>query len=217
MSSTEKGNRFKVMIGAIMVISLFASVLILKPTAPIKIPVELQAVLWPAPRLLTNFDLVDPNLNSFNLERLADKWTLLFFGYTNCPDVCPITLAVIKKVYDDLAEKQSAIQDNTRVVFVSVDPARDTPEKIGKYLAYFDESFIGATGSTKEIDNLTRQFSAGYALQKPNSHGDYQVDHTSSIYLIGPDKKVYGAFSPPLQADTIVEHYLGVRKYESRS
>lgn len=212
----EKRSPLFILLGTCIFIALFASVILFKPVAPIEINSELQAVLWPAPRQLNDFNLADKDLKLFDLERLAGKWTLLFFGYTHCPDVCPTTLTVLKAVYDGLSQ-HSKIYSNTQIVFVSVDPARDHPEQLGSYVSFFDENFIAATGSVEEIDNLTRQLSAGYILQEPNKHGSYQVDHTSSIYLIGPEQKAYGAFSPPHRPETILAQYLKVMNYQSRN
>jgi len=211
MNTEVKKTPLKALIGIGVIITLFASVLLFRPPAPLIIPPSLQAVLWPMPRQITSFNLVEKEQIAFNLERLANKWTLIFFGYTNCPDVCPMTLSVMKAVYDGLASNPE-IQANTQVVFISVDPARDSPEHIGKYVTYFDESFIGATGTAEEIDKFTRQLSAGYILEEPNELGIYQVNHTGSIYLIGPKQKIHGAFTPPLQPKIIIEQYLDIRK-----
>ena len=205
----------KALIGLVVVIALFASVFLLRPPAPLTIPADLQTVLWPAPRQITTFSLVQEEQKPFNLESLANRWTLIFFGYTNCPDVCPMTLSVMKAVYDGLADKP-AIQGNTQVVFISVDPARDSPEHIGKYVDYFDESFIGATGTVEEIDAFTKQLSAGYILEEPNEHGAYQVNHTGSIYLIGPKQRIHGAFTPPHIPNAVIEQYLNVLKLRDK-
>lgn len=206
----------RILIGSSIVVAIFLSVSALKPPAPISIPTDLQAVLWPVQRQLTDFSLLEKNQQPFNLARLDGKWTLLFFGYTNCPDVCPMTLTTLNAVYDEL-QQYPEIHAKTQVVFVSVDSTRDTPELLSTYASHFDKSFIGATGDTEQIENLTRQLSAGYAIREPNKYGDYLVDHTSSIYLIGPKQQVHGAFSSPHNTSTIVTQYLGVLKLRSNS
>jgi len=211
MNSEAKSSPIKALIGICIVALLFASVFLLKPSAPKRVPAELQAVLWPEPRQLTAFELSEAGGGTLDLARLKDKWTLLFFGYTSCPDVCPMTLAVMKAVYDSLKETPE-IQAKTQVVFVSVDPDRDTAEHISGYVEYFDKSFAGFTGSVEAIDALTLQLSAGYIKDEPDEHGTYQVNHTGSIYLIGPKQRVHGAFSPPHKPKAITELYLDILK-----
>lgn len=211
MNSEAKSSPLKALIGISIVIILFASVFILKAPAKKAVPAELQVVLWPEARQLKPFELVEANGGELNLTRFADKWTLLFFGYTSCPDVCPMTLAIMKAVYDSLAEYPE-IQAKTQVVFISVDPDRDSPQRIAEYVSYFDKSFIGATGAVEAIDSLAAQLSAGYIKEKPSEDGTYQVNHTGSIYLIGPKQRVHGAFSPPHKPKAITELFLDVLK-----
>jgi len=201
----------KALIGVGIVVMLFASVFFFKAPAKRSAPAELQAVLWPEPRELKTFELIKAGGGSLNLASLSDKWTLLFFGYASCPDVCPMTLSIMKAVYDSLAEFPE-IQGKTQVVFVSVDPDRDSPERIDEYISYFDERFIGATGSVAAIDAFATQLSAGYVKEEPKEDGTYQVNHTGSIYLIGPAQRVHGAFSPPHKPKAITELYLDVLK-----
>ncbi len=212
MSAESKGSPMKALVAVAVIALLFMSVFLFKAPAKLTVPAALQAVLWPEPRQLTDFELSGGEGKIFNLPRLADKWTLLFFGYTSCPDVCPMALSIMKAVYDDLAEYPE-IQAKTQVVFVSVDPERDSPEHVAEYAAYFDEGFIGVTGSASAIDALTKQMSAGYIKEEPQEEGgSYQVSHTGSIYLIGPKQRLHGAFSPPHKPKAITELYLDVVK-----
>ena len=211
MSSESKSSPMKALVGVAVIVLLFMSVFLFKAPAKITVPAELQAVLWPEPRQLTAFELPEAGGKVLNLSRLADKWTLLFFGYTSCPDVCPMTMSVMKAVYDDLVEYPE-IQAKTQVVFISVDPERDSVEHVAKYVTYFDKSFVGVTGSIKAIDGVAKQMSAGYIKGEPNEDGAYQVEHTGSIYLIGPRQRVHGAFSPPHKPKAITELYLDILK-----
>ncbi len=170
----------------------------------------LGAVLWPQPSALNDFSLTE-NQKPFNLSSLEGKWTMLFFGYTHCPDVCPMTLTAMKAIYDGLAHYPD-LQASTQVVFVSVDPARDTPALLAEYVAYFGEAFIGVTGAVDEIDNLTKQLHAGYIMHEPDENGAYEVDHASSIYLIGPGQRAHGAFLPPHQPEKVIAQYRKVRR-----
>ncbi len=162
-----------------------------------QIPAELLAVLKPDPIVLQTFSLTDQNNRPFTLEELKNKNTLLFFGYTSCPDICPTTLTVLNQVYKQL-------EKNINVVFVSVDPQRDTTAKLLDYMEYFNKDFLGVTGSKKEIDQFTKQFNAGYIIEEKTSDDNYLVSHTSSIFLINSELNIIAAFSPPHYAKTIV-------------
>jgi protein SCO1 len=160
------------------------------------IPTELLAVLKTNPIALNEFSLTDQNNRPFTLKELKSKNTLLFFGYTSCPDICPTTLNVLNHVHKQL-EKE------INVVFVSVDPQRDTTDKLLDYMEYFNKDFLGITGSKKDIDQFTKQFNAGYIIEDKTSDDTYLVSHTSSIFLINPELNVIAAFSPPHHASII--------------
>ena len=161
-----------------------------------QVPIELLAVLKPNPIALQEFSLTDQNNRPFTLEELRNKNTLLFFGYTSCPDICPTTLTVLNQLHKQL-EKE------INVVFVSVDPQRDTTDKLSSYMEYFNQDFFGITGSKKGIDQVTKQFNAGYIIEEKISDDNYLVSHTSSIFLIDPELNIIAAFSPPHHASII--------------
>ncbi len=174
------------------------------------VPPELQAVLRPAPKPLQAFELTDQDRQPFTLERLKGKWSFVFFGYTYCPDICPTTLSILTRAMKQL---QADPQDRSglQVIFVSVDPQRDTPETLKAYLKYFNEGFHGVTGKQQDIDGLTRQFGAGYVKEPETAPGEYQVSHTSSIFLVGPHGRLVAAFSPPHDRATIVDQFRQIR------
>ncbi|MBK7317006.1 SCO family protein [Candidatus Villigracilis affinis] len=127
--------------------------------------------------------------------RLSDyqgKITLLYFGYTSCPDVCPTSLANLKLTLGNLSPEEAA---QVQVVFVSVDPARDTPEKLGRYVQMFDAGFIGATGTREEIDLITAAFNVYYKINNSESSENYSVDHSGFITVI--DRSGYAVMSWP--------------------
>ena len=167
---------------------------------------ELQSVLRPEPKPLQAFELTDQYQQPFNLERLQGKWSFVFFGYTYCPDICPTTLSTLTAVVRQLQTDPQDMPD-TQVVFVSVDPQRDTPDVIEGYLKYFSEAFQGITGAQQDIDNLARQFGAGYMKEPEAAPGQYLVSHTSSIFLVDPNGRLLAAFPPPHDPDTIVEQF----------
>jgi len=120
---------------------------------------------------------------------------LVFFGYTHCPDVCPAAMFVLQKVYEKLGDKK----DRVAVVFISVDPERDTPEVVSEYAKYFNPEFIGLTGTPEEIKEVAKHYMVYYEKVKKTGENDYLVDHTANIYLITKDEKIKLIYSPKSQ------------------
>lgn len=172
---------------------------------------QIEGLLWPNPRVLGQFRTIDQDGKSFGPENLTGKWTFLFFGYTHCPDICPVTLAVLDQVYKKLDVGNR--ENNVQVVFVTVDPERDTPGVIKSYLAYFNKDFTGLTGTEEQIDNLARQIGIAHSRARETAPGEYLVDHTASVFLISPDDKLLGIFSPPHTADDMVSRYHAIYKF----
>lgn len=172
---------------------------------------RIEGLLWPNPRVLQQFSAIDQDGKNFGLENLSGKWTFLFFGYTHCPDICPVTLTVLDQVYKKLATGPR--ENNVQVVFVTVDPERDTPGVIKSYMAYFNKDFIGLTGTEEQIDSLATQIGIVHTHTKETASGDYLVDHTASVFLISPDDKLLGIFSPPHTADDMVSRYHAINKF----
>lgn len=181
-------------------------------TRPSGQPQELAGVLRAQPKTLETFELVDQNGTLVNDQIFKDKWSFVFFGYTSCPDICPTTLHVLNTVMDMLG-KQSGSGLDVQTVFVSVDPARDTTEKLSEYMDYFNKDFIGLTGDKEGIDNITQQFGAGYMMEEETSPGHYAVGHTSAIFLVDKAKNLVAAFSLPHYPETIISQYQAVREY----
>ncbi|MCK4704026.1 MAG: SCO family protein [Gammaproteobacteria bacterium] len=183
-----------------------------KPAPP---PPELAGVLRANFKLLQPFELTAHNNAIFNEKKLLDKWSFVFFGYTSCPDVCPSTLYVLSSVHGLLVDETGEIPDDMQVIFISVDPERDSSEKLANYITYFNKDFIGTTASKINIDKLTQQFSAGYIIDEKNPNGEYNISHTSAIFLIDPYGRLVASFSQPHQANTITSQYKKIRKYFS--
>ena len=139
------------------------------------------------------------------LRTLADfkgKVTLVFFGYTQCPDVCPTTLAELAAVKRDLGKDGERLQG----VFVSVDPQRDTPEILKAYMASFDPSFVALRGTPEQVQATAKNFKVFYAQVPGKTEGSYTVDHTAGTYVFDPSGKVrlfvrYGSGAEALTAD----------------
>jgi len=140
-------------------------------------------------------ELIRSNGESFRLSDQKGKIVLLFFGYTSCPDVCPTTLAELKRVMDDLGNKTEQVQ----VIFVSVDPQRDTPEKIQKYVEHFDAGFIGLSGPRNELETIWKDYGIFREEVESDSAFGYIVNHTARTYLIDMDGNLrlsYGFQTP---------------------
>ncbi len=155
-----------------------------------QLPQPEHALYYKQVRSIKPFELTDHNGRSFTKEQLEGKWSLVFFGYTSCPDVCPTTLQNLGFIYDDL----KAIADNSQVLLVSVDPQRDTQEKLSQYIAYFNSEFIALRAEHDQLFPFARNLGLMYAI---SGEGEgYLVDHSASIVLINPDGNITAIFKP---------------------
>lgn len=155
-----------------------------------QLPQPEHALYYQQAREIKPFELTDHNGQIFNKEQLAGKWSLVFFGYTSCPDVCPTTLQNLGFIYDDL----KAVAKNSQVLLVSVDPQRDTQEKLSQYIAYFNSEFIALRAGHEVLFPFARNMGLMYAISGEGDH--YLVDHSASIVLINPDGKITAIFKP---------------------
>jgi protein SCO1/2 len=178
-------------------------------------PDRQSVYLLPNPKQLQDFQLTDDGGRLFNRLRLMNHWTFMYFGYTNCPDVCPMTTSLLNKVYSALSRRPE-IQSDTQVVFVSVDPMRDTPQSLRSYINYFNEKFIAVVGPENSLDELTGQMDAKHQLLYSENFITHKktirVLHDSSIYLIDPLGRIYAIFTPPFTAEMVKERYLSIRE-----
>jgi protein SCO1/2 len=153
------------------------------------------------------FELIDDHGDPFTRERLRGKWTLLFFGYTHCPDYCPTTLSTIAAAYRRWEQTDPGLAGHMQVIFVSLDPFRDTPGVLQDFIAYFDPRFIAATGEPAKLKRLTRFMGIYYAYSDPDSGeisndtdrrpaGEYSVEH-SAVLLLFDERAVLRARLPP--------------------
>ena len=152
---------------------------------------------YPAPRDIEPFAITDENGQAFTNDNLKNAWTLVFVGYTYCPDVCPTTMAELNKIWPKLSSIKSDY--NTQVLFLSVDPKRDTIQRLKSYIGFFNEDFIAATGPHAKIFPLVRNLGLMYALTEDTEKADYLVDHSASVVLINPEAKAIGRFKPIME------------------
>ena len=162
-------------------------------------PVQLESgTALPVPGPLAPFDLVDTQGKPVSPEQLRGHPTLVFFGFTHCPDVCPTTLALLANV-----QKQAAQQDPAapaiKVALISVDPERDTPQQLGSYIASFRGDFIGLTGDASEIVKATRAFGVA-AARVDLGGGNYTMDHSATVFALDSQARIVAVFTPPLSA-----------------
>jgi protein SCO1/2 len=128
----------------------------------------------------TSFKLRDFNGHTRTLEEFKGKVVVLFFGFTHCPDICPTTMTDLKKTMNLLKDKSSGVQ----VIFITLDPGRDTEEVLKKFIPTFNSSFLGLTGSASEIDKVATQFKIFYEKVNNESKAGYTIDHSAGLYVI---------------------------------
>ena len=150
------------------------------------------------PMEIDNFELIDQNNEAFNKKSLEGGWTVLFFGYTNCPDVCPTTIYKLAEIKNGIKEDLPSANFNT--VLVTLDPDRDSPERLDEYIGYFDETMLGVTGTYENIQSFTSSLSVFY--QRINKEEGYDFNHTASIFVFDKDGSLFATMSP---ANTVGE------------
>lgn len=176
-----------------------------------------SATIIDIPVNLPEFTLINHNGKEFTRRDLFGKWTFVFFGYIHCPDVCPMALVDLNDVYTRLAEQGKLIEAEykvpTQVLFVSVDPERDTVEELKEYVPYFNKDFIGLTGKKEVIDSVAGPMGVGYRkVPVKDEEEDYLVDHTASFMLLDPLGGMRAIFSPPHEPEQITEDFLNIRQ-----
>ena len=197
-------SRKKVIVGVAIITIVTGVWLSFWITAPI--PKPQTATVLPAPLGLAEFSLLDQNGDAFSRASFRGHWNLVFFGFTNCPDICPLTLQVLANARQQMLD--AGAQELPRIVLVSVDPERDTPEIIGQYVSYFGADVIGVTGELAEVRKLTDGI--GVFFQKTNvDDGYYSVNHSAVVIVVDPQSNFHALFSAPHEA-TSFEHDLPI-------
>ena len=163
--------------------------------------------LLDTPRSIGEFELVDHQGATFNRSRLEGKWSLVFFGFTYCPDVCPTTMTFLNEF---MASLEGTEAQDIQVVMVTVDPARDTVQQLAGYVPFFNPDFIGVTGEFLDIHRVATALNTPF--RKVMGEGDnYQVDHSANIVLINPRGDYHGFFKAPLDLAKMKTTYRSVR------
>lgn len=167
-----------------------------------------SGTLLAQPRQLPEFSLVRDNGQPFTLGSLKGHWTILFPGFTTCPDVCPTTLAFLK----NLTGKLSAEGHNFNVVFLSVDPDRDTPERLASYVHFFNPGFVGVTAKEPELGGFTQMMGIAYAKAPGSTPQNYTMDHTAALILVDPKGRITAYFTPPHHMDVMSADLIAIMK-----
>lgn len=171
---------------------------------------QISGFAYPAPAALEGIQLVDHNNKPFDESFFKGKWTFVYVGYTFCPDACPMTLTILDQLRN-LLQENGDLQDNISMMLVSVDPARDTPERLNSYINHFNDRFVAATGDPEHIKAFTRQVSAIYVVPENPEDPNYLVDHSSTVILIDPNAAVHALFTPPQQAENLAKDFKVIR------
>ena len=159
------------------------------------------------PRNLGSFNLIDSAGKEFLPQDFEGKWNMLFFGFTFCPDICPITMSMLSRIEKGLDIEN---QEKIRIFLVTVDPDRDSPDQLKVYLENFSENFIGLTGGLDQIYNFATRVNAPFSPISNSKDPHYSVDHTGSIILINPEGNYAGFFRAPHNQDDIKKAILDI-------
>jgi protein SCO1/2 len=171
------------------------------------------ATVLRVPKALPAFALSDHGGRPFDRTRLQGHWSFLFFGYTFCPDVCPNTLSVLREVHERLGGRDLA---GVQFVFVSVDPERDSLERLARFVPYFHPDFIGVAGDEGALEPLVKALGIHYARRQGEAQEGYLVDHTVAVMLIDPEARLQAVFSTPHEPDAVADAFRKIRQRGER-
>jgi len=209
LNARKKNIRITV-ISIIAVMLLFFGLFLNKILVPRPMPIsELRhhnVILFEQPRELRAFELMDEHGKPFTKEQLNSKLSLLFFGFTHCPDICPTTLLELARIYKELPE---SVKEQVQFGLVSVDPSRDTPEVLNQYIQYFNKDFIGVSGDFRQLLTLTSDLNI--AFNKVILDEGYTMDHSSQVVIINQYGDYAGFIKAPMsekQMPRIIESTL---------
>jgi protein SCO1/2 len=180
------------------------------PRAP-----EIAGYVLAKPRPLPNVELVDEHGARFTPDSFRGHWSLLYFGYTYCPDVCPLTLVELAGLKRHLEAR--SFDERVEYYLISVDPRRDTPERLREYVAYFDPAFHGLTGRREALAELAAATETVFEVPE-GEHGDnYLVSHSSNVVLLDPDARVHAVLTPPHSSAALAEDFTAAVAAHRRS
>ncbi|HTD71936.1 MAG TPA: SCO family protein [Steroidobacteraceae bacterium] len=192
-------DRSKLLAFLLLCVAVAGGLLAVRFLSPKPAVLATGTLLAPA-RPLADFSLIDNHGRSFGPANLRGHWSLMFFGYTQCPDYCPATLTTLAAVKKQLAAK--AVEP-PQVIFVSVDAKRDTPAQLNRYVPNFDPAFVGLTAADQTgIEAIAKRWGIAVAIQSA-ANGDYIVDHSEAIFVIDPDGNLAAILTGPFTVDAL--------------
>ncbi|MEX1196430.1 MAG: SCO family protein [Pseudohongiellaceae bacterium] len=168
---------------------------------------EIGARVYPSAVALEPFTLQTHEGERFTGEHFKGQWDLVFFGFTNCPDICPLTMRELETFYRDLT---GPLAEQTRVIMVSVDPFRDDAEQVGEYVQGFHPDFLGLRGELDAVSNLAGQLYVAHSDPPPSRSGDYLIDHSGNILLINPDGDYHGFMESGIRSENIDQAFRAI-------
>ena len=164
-----------------------------------KEPILETGKAYKKPLDIIEFELKDQGDQLYSKNDLKNQWTILFFGYTNCPDVCPTTIFKLGQIKQQISKELPNV--NLQILFITLDPERDSTERLKEYLGFFDPSMTGLTGEITKIVELTSNLSVFF--QRINKEDGYDFNHTASIFLMNPNAQLKASFSPASSIDML--------------
>ena len=209
MNSRKSGTNNSLVIWIGLAMMLAGVIVALQLQQPPPAPALQQATLMPTPKPLQPFSLIDDDGKPFDGPRLKNQWHLVFFGYTHCPDICPTALSDLNATVKLIARETPAAP-TPQVVFVSVDPERDTPQRLKSYVPYFNPDFTGVTGDFLDIHRFATALNTPFR-KVPGQDENYQVDHSANVVLINPRGDYHGFFKAPLDLAKMKVTYRSAR------
>ena len=216
MADTQQKNIYKTIALSLLFIVVVIAGFVHKVLQPrvlgVKEMVNNGAIMFQTPREISDFALTDKNGKAFTLEQFRGQWTLVFFGFTHCPDICPTTLATFNELSGAL--DGTGFDDDTQYLLVSLDPARDTVDKLKTYVDYFNPAFQGVTGEFRQLLRFATQLNVAYQkimLGDGDDPAHYTIDHGGHVALVNPRGHYHGFFKPPIEVGKLALTYKSVR------
>ncbi len=167
---------------------------------------QMGVFILPRPREIAPFELTTQAGLSFNVESLEGHWSFIFFGFTNCPDICPTSMSVMGVAEREISAGGTDADAPFQGILVTVDPERDDAGTLGRYVEAFSPRFLGVRGDRAATAGLATQLNVAFA-QVPDGAGGYQVDHTANIVIVNPRGHYHGFIRMPHKAETLVAAY----------
>jgi len=170
-----------------------------------------KMIVFPSAKPIKHINFTSHQGQTFNQTQFNGKWSIVFFGFTNCPDICPTTMQTLKQVKQDLSEK--SLWQNYQVVMVSVDPETDTPERLANYVPFFDSEFTGIVSNIEKTTEFAKQLGILFIKREKQERDFYEVDHSASLILINPKGQYAGVIGAPHKADEIAADLAKLAKH----